>query len=208
MLYLRSINRFILISLALLGLSISSANASLFQFQFQETISNTSIAGLSVGQTAKLTVYLDNGGTSNLSQTWDSDDLQAVTFDFNNGGLLTTFNSPWDGGLAYWDGAFETDTGGNLISVMDEWSDAGVTSDYTTNADVAPFDWYLDPYNDVYHDGNDDRVGLNNVLSMASASSWNQVSAVPVPAAIWLFGTALIGLVGFGKRKAAMLKAA
>jgi len=28
-------------------------------------------------------------------------------------------------------------------------------------------------------------------------------SAVPVPAAIWLFGTALIGLVGFGKRKMA-----
>jgi hypothetical protein len=27
------------------------------------------------------------------------------------------------------------------------------------------------------------------------------VSAVPVPAAVWLFGTALIGLVGFGKRK-------
>jgi hypothetical protein len=27
------------------------------------------------------------------------------------------------------------------------------------------------------------------------------VSAVPVPAAIWLFGTALIGLVGFGKRR-------
>jgi hypothetical protein len=29
-----------------------------------------------------------------------------------------------------------------------------------------------------------------------------EVSAVPVPAAIWLFGTALIGLVGFNKRKA------
>ncbi len=27
------------------------------------------------------------------------------------------------------------------------------------------------------------------------------ISAVPIPAAIWLFGTALIGLFGFGKRK-------
>ncbi len=26
-------------------------------------------------------------------------------------------------------------------------------------------------------------------------------SPVPVPAAVWLFGTALIGLIGFGKRK-------
>ncbi len=30
------------------------------------------------------------------------------------------------------------------------------------------------------------------------------LSAVPVPAAVWLFGTALIGLVGFGKRKKAV----
>ncbi len=30
----------------------------------------------------------------------------------------------------------------------------------------------------------------------------NTPSAVPVPAAVWLFGTALAGLVGFGKRKA------
>jgi hypothetical protein len=30
-----------------------------------------------------------------------------------------------------------------------------------------------------------------------------EVSPVPVPAAIWLFGTALIGLVGFGKRRKA-----
>ncbi len=35
-----------------------------------------------------------------------------------------------------------------------------------------------------------------------------ELSAVPIPGAIWLFGSALIGLVGFSKRKAAMLKAA
>ena len=29
------------------------------------------------------------------------------------------------------------------------------------------------------------------------------VSAVPVPAAVWLFGTALVGLIGFGRRKKA-----
>ena len=35
-----------------------------------------------------------------------------------------------------------------------------------------------------------------------SAFGIEPVSAVPVPAAFWLFGTALIGLIGFGKRKA------
>jgi len=29
------------------------------------------------------------------------------------------------------------------------------------------------------------------------------VSPVPVPAAVWLFGTALIGMIGFGRRRKA-----
>jgi hypothetical protein len=36
----------------------------------------------------------------------------------------------------------------------------------------------------------------------------SEVSAVPVPAALWLFGTGILGLIGFSKRKTAMLKAA
>ena len=39
----------------------------------------------------------------------------------------------------------------------------------------------------------------NNDYALAAIT----VSAVPVPAAAWLFGTALIGLVGFGQRKKA-----
>ena len=35
-----------------------------------------------------------------------------------------------------------------------------------------------------------------------SLSDVGTVGAVPIPAAVWLFGTALIGLVGFGRRKA------
>jgi hypothetical protein len=38
-------------------------------------------------------------------------------------------------------------------------------------------------------------------LSVDSTQFSFSASAVPVPAAIWLFGTALIGLVGFGKRR-------
>jgi len=31
---------------------------------------------------------------------------------------------------------------------------------------------------------------------------WTEVSAVSVPAAIWLFGSAILGMIGFNKRKA------
>ncbi len=40
--------------------------------------------------------------------------------------------------------------------------------------------------------------------AISHVAIYGDVSAVPVPAAIWLFGTALIGLVGFGKRKLAV----
>jgi hypothetical protein len=37
---------------------------------------------------------------------------------------------------------------------------------------------------------------------------YRDISPVPAPPALLLFGTGLLGLIGFSKRKAAMLKAA
>ena len=44
---------------------------------------------------------------------------------------------------------------------------------------------------------------LPPALEIAATVEVLQPSAIPIPAAIWLFGTALIGLVGFGKRRKA-----
>ena len=44
--------------------------------------------------------------------------------------------------------------------------------------------------------------GLLTAEQIATVQNSSLVSTVPVPAAVWLFGTALIGLIGFGKRKA------
>ena len=52
---------------------------------------------------------------------------------------------------------------------------------------------------------NQNDIDLSNLADWASSVDFDDVqlsvSAVPVPAAVWLFGTALIGLVGFGKRR-------
>jgi len=42
----------------------------------------------------------------------------------------------------------------------------------------------------------------SNILTISDFTA-PAPSAIPVPAAVWLFGTALIGLVGFGKRRKA-----
>jgi hypothetical protein len=47
------------------------------------------------------------------------------------------------------------------------------------------------------------RSGLLVGGSTLTTTAVSPPSAVPVPAAVWLFGTALIGLVGFGKRRKA-----
>lgn len=44
---------------------------------------------------------------------------------------------------------------------------------------------------------------FTNSLSITSTSFSGSISAVPVPASIWLFGTGVLGLAGFTRKKAA-----
>jgi hypothetical protein len=57
----------------------------------------------------------------------------------------------------------------------------------------------------ILGDGFDDTKGFWSFTSLAESSSFvfgsSSTFATPIPAAIWLFGTALIGLVGSAKRK-------
>lgn len=48
------------------------------------------------------------------------------------------------------------------------------------------------------------RVEAQGGATLTSGSYTTNVSPVPVPAAAWLFGSAIAGLVGFGKRKKAV----
>lgn len=112
------------IAAAVLAASASTAHAIPFSFEYNDTISDSSIAGVNVGDSAKITVTLDNGGSSLMSQTWvPATDLDSVTFYFGNGALPTTFFSPFGGGLGSSVGNFATDTAGVLTSVMSSWID-------------------------------------------------------------------------------------
>jgi hypothetical protein len=52
-------------------------------------------------------------------------------------------------------------------------------------------------------DSLDCAITLVTAAEIAGDTIPDSVPAVPVPAAVWLFGTALIGLVGFSKRRKA-----
>jgi len=49
-------------------------------------------------------------------------------------------------------------------------------------------------------------IGINNIFTLTAGDtvhleSYFQVTAVPVPAAVWLFGSGLLGLIGISRRK-------
>ncbi len=213
MLYLRSFNRFILISLALLGLSVSSANAVLtsgFDATFGvNSITIDSVSGLE---------WLDLTYTGGLSYDLVSGNLTGGTWDGWRHASGAEVGAFWTSGGAY------GSAGSWVADVIDLW---GFTScsyyDPSTNACIdkdASFitsDVYIANQSHYYGQIWDSPSHYNNGAStiydrqLDSSANYriahalvrdpNAVAVVPVPAAIWLFGTALIGLVGYGKRK-------
>jgi len=182
----------------------TAAHAIPFNYIYTDTIS-TAIGGLSAGQTAKITVSLDNLGSTHLSQTWTASDLQFVTFDFNNGGLVTTFFSPFGGTLSTGAGDFVTDSLGVLTSVLTDWADGSVAPDFTTTG-ATPLFWELGAgtFFGTYSVDQINQIHLTNSASMIFTSSWSLAAGTQVgePTTLALMGLALAGL-GFQRRKAA-----
>ncbi len=202
--FLRSVNRFILISLALLGLSVSSAIASL------------SSATDPVFGTDSITIDSETG------YEW-LDLKESVGIGYNDmTALFSVAGGNYEGWRyatgaevgAFWDsgGSNDCNCGAAGDWVLNVWSFWGpsylsyeaefITADssnlFTHHFGSIATSGYpgSTPWAQVYEASVYDSA---NYIDMTNALVRKPV--VPVPAAIWLFGTALIGLVGYGKRK-------
>lgn len=100
------------------------------------------------------------------------------TFDFNG----ASFTSAWDPQ----DISFEGWSNGALL-----YTSANFAIDTTTPLFIS-LNWF-----------GIDRLTINNTGSHWAMDNFTFNEPVPVPAAIWLFGSALTGLIGIGKRKQA-----
>ena len=104
--------------------------------------------------------------------------------------ITNTWESPVSGDLTVINN-FGSNNGSELdfgyLSGSIEWANGSVMSDLTLN---------LSPLQDSFtFDGAADGIGNPFVVY------GHAVSSVPVPAAVWLFGSGLLGLVGVARRK-------
>lgn len=103
-------------------------------------------------------------------------------------------------GYLFWEEGITSDTQGPFTNVVDGWMS------YWSSTQLDPM--YLPDGSADHYETMEFTEGLTGAMDVDSqAFAWavhtGDVSAVPVPAAIWLFGSGLLGLVGIARRKKA-----
>ena len=115
------------------------------------------------------------------------DDVDNLAVDFGPNGELQLFIVEDENPSDIW---VATDADGDGIAdIIDLFASLGVPGSEATGFIIDPRGGYL--------------VNIQHPAS-ANDALWSitQVSAVPIPAAVWLFGSGLVGLIGLARRKA------
>lgn len=177
-----------------LGIVVSGGNIAVTSFQV-DTIANTALSNFAqAAPDLSLLSGTTNESITNLDLTnhiaaIDTTNLTGVPANLINGqkwnyGVFTSGNSYWDaGGIAAINGTPVVNAGDINGDSIDDYymtlvSSGSFGSEWGTA--LADGDYYIEAWQ-------------VQVLS--------SVATVPVPAAVWLFGSGMVGLIGIAKRK-------
>jgi hypothetical protein len=222
MMYLRSLNRLILISLALLGLSISTVSSPAYGALFEYTYSSPTFHLFAdgtppAGQSAPVCIGACNfDGNDSVSGSFTLEGgLQAnlslaavnpLAWSFT-AGILSMDNSLSSVNTKF---LFSTDGAGTITDwevQVDRFVGFGPGEQYH-QIDVLSFTNSALIQECTLFTGTPEECVGSSIMEDFGAEEtgrgeWSvqEVGAVPVPAAIWLFGTALIGFVGMSRRR-------
>ena len=172
------------------------------------------------GETYKVTLVMDNGGSSSQSQTWVASDLVSIKWEFNDSRNVV-FEQDIDTSYIEYDvaGNATTDANGALTAFFSEVTSGGTVFDAVGLPDLAsPAGWYMNGFNGVFFsDAGDDgdyspyvddaaggvQMGIanwSNPVAVASASPSVPVPTLPTILLLVLSG--LLALFGFYRVRA------
>ncbi len=171
----------------------TQVNAAPYYMTFTSTADNSQfgapyVDNVMAGDSVVVTVVVDNGGSSSLSQTWQASDVVSVTFNFGGGAHITTFDPNGTDGLDSTTGTFTTDASGALTAVPSSWTDQTNVNVVSTNSSQTPNAWFLNSMNDKYYtDAFNNAVGIPDDTENINPANWSLSStppaAVPGPSA-------------------------
>ena len=203
--------RAIRFSIGLMALLVQagSAQAGIVNATFLSTadnrqLSNDYVDNVALGNTFKVVIAMDNGGNSLINQTWTSNNVLSLTFEFNNGAHKTVFAAVFGRST----GDFVTDGSGTLISVPSEWRNTSAASAViSTNSSQTPNAWFLSEGNDKYFTNLYTKsVGIPDPSAITLASNWTLTASgaggeVPEPTSMAIFGLGALGMAYRARRK-------
>lgn len=189
---------------ALLLLVAVQANASIYEYTYTGNTLFPGFNAAAFGYPAYLPAF--SGVMKIDEKALDGDTLVDSTISFSvlpGNDILTPFgqlssSSEIDGLLAF-----------DVFSLPPT---ASSSISFTTDSDRNIVSWYMDfldgppdsLVSSVFGDFIEFTVNENLYSGYyAAAGTWSAPTVIPVPGAVWLFGTALIGLIGFSKRRQA-----
>ena len=193
------------------GLSVSSVNATPIIDEDFGLTSPDFLVDFGIGLYPNLTIITNQFSSSNVNfaggprYTTTGEDFPAVA-----GGYLfgdkTIGGSPFDilFSIDVTDALFSFRTNPGT-STFTAFLDGALQETFmaATDADQTPGRYY--GFENIIFDKITVSANTSSGTNIIDNLQFNAASpsAVPVPAAVWLFGTALIGLVGFGRRRKA-----
>lgn len=166
--------------------------AAAVTFQWQTVAFNPTLPGLNNGDLITVNVFADNGGSSLFNQTWNNADISFATL--TAGSYQATYFPPTNFG----DPVFETAAAGVVSSSRLVFAGPLNSLNFDTLGGAAATPFLA---RNLAQTSTGQFVAWDSSISDTFAASQWTVDAVPVPAAVWLFGSGLLGLIGVARRK-------
>lgn len=159
---------------------------------FTYTWSSTTDGGSSgdftgaAGRPVVISITLDNGGSTNVNQTWTSSELVSVSYSLSGSALSTIAVTVAGHSLNVAPGDFQSNGAGDLTAMSTSYNgELTNQTPVTPGTDTDPvFKWWINTGNPIYSsDGNTNTIKVNNHTQMNTASNWQRSGSATPPAA-------------------------